>query len=56
VAKIKDKELNPDSESDSKNTGRRQIIDIDPTATVTTVTFQLEEPTDTEEGEHLFHS
>jgi hypothetical protein len=56
VAEIKDKEPNPDSESDSKNNGRRQIIDADPTATVATTTIQPEEPTDPEEGEHLFHS
>jgi hypothetical protein len=47
---------NPDSESDSENNGRRQIIDTDPTATVMTTTIQPEEPTDPEEGEHLFHS
>jgi hypothetical protein len=34
VSKIKDKEPNPDSESDSENTSRRQIIDADPTAIV----------------------
>jgi hypothetical protein len=56
VAEIKDKELNPDSESDFENTGKRQIIDADPTAIVTTATIQPEEPTDPEEGEHLFHS
>jgi hypothetical protein len=54
--KIKDKDLNPDSESDSENTGKRQIIDTDPTAIVVTTTIQPEEPTDPEEGEHLFHS
>jgi hypothetical protein len=56
VAEIKEKELNPDSESDLENNGRRQIIDADPTATITTTTIQLEEPTDPEEGECLFHS
>jgi hypothetical protein len=56
VAEIKDKELNPDSESDSENTDRRQIIDADPTVIVTTTTIQLEEPTDPEEGDRLFHS
>jgi hypothetical protein len=56
VAKIKDKEPNPDSESESKNTGKGQIIDANPTAIVTTTTIQPEEPTDPEEGEHLFHS
>jgi hypothetical protein len=56
VAEIKDKEPNPDSESDSENTGKRQIIDADPTAIVATATIQPEEPTDPEEGERLFHS
>jgi hypothetical protein len=56
VVEIKDKEPNPDSESDSKNTGKRQIIDAYPTAIVATTTIQPEEPTDLEEGEHLFHS
>jgi hypothetical protein len=56
VAEIKDKDLNPDSESDSENTGKRQIIDTDPTAIVVTATIQPEEPTDPEEGECLFHS
>jgi hypothetical protein len=55
-SEIKDKESNPDLESDSENTGKRQIIDVDPTAIVTTTTIQPEEPTDPEEGEHLFHS
>jgi hypothetical protein len=56
VAEIKDKEPNPDSESDSENTGKGQIIDADPTAIVATATIQPEEPTDPEEGECLFHS
>jgi hypothetical protein len=56
VAKIKDKEPNPDSESDSENNGKGQIIDADPTAIVVTATIQPEEPTDPEDGEHLFHS
>jgi hypothetical protein len=56
VVAIKDKELNPDSKSDSENTGKRQIIDADPTAIVATAAIQPEEPTDPEEGERLFHS
>ena len=56
VAEIKDKEPNPDSESDSENTGKGQIVDADPTAIVTTATIQPEEPTNPEEGERLFHS
>ena len=53
---IKQKELNPDLEADSKNIDRRQIIDVDPTTIVATTTIQPEEPIDPEEGEHLFHS
>jgi hypothetical protein len=36
--------------------GKRRIIDADPTAIIATATIQPEEPTDPEEGEHLFHS
>jgi hypothetical protein len=54
VAEIKDKEPNPDSESDSENTGKRQIIDADPTAIVATATIQPKEPTDLEEGDAFF--
>ena len=56
MAEVKDKEPNPDSKYDSENTGRGQIIDANPTAIVATATVQPEEPTDIEEGEHLFHS
>jgi hypothetical protein len=56
VVEIKDKKPNPDSESDSENNGKRQIIDADPTTIVVTATIQPEEPTDPEEGECLFHS
>jgi hypothetical protein len=56
VAEIKDKEPNPDSESDYENTGKGQIIDIDPTAIVAITSIQPEEPTDPKEGECLFHS
>jgi hypothetical protein len=56
VVKIKYKELNPDSESDSENTSKGKIIDADPTVIVTTATIQPEEPTDPKEGERLFHS
>jgi hypothetical protein len=56
VAEIKDKEPNPDSESDSENIGKRKIIDADPTAIVATAAIQPEEPIDPGEGERLFHS
>jgi hypothetical protein len=55
VAEIKDKEPNPDSEFDFENNNRRQIIDVDPTATVMIGTIQLEVPTNYEEGERLFY-
>jgi hypothetical protein len=48
--------LNPDSNFDLDNNKRRQIIDAEPTTTVTTATTQLEEIEDPEEGEHLFDS
>jgi hypothetical protein len=40
VAEIKDKEPNPDSKSDSENTGKRQIINADQTAIFTTTAIQ----------------
>jgi hypothetical protein len=55
-SRSKTRSRNPDSESDSENTGKGQIIDTDPTAIVMTTTIQLEEPIDPEEGEHIFHS
>jgi hypothetical protein len=54
VAKIKDKESNPNSESDYENTGKIQIIDANSTAIVTTVKIQPEEPTDPKEGSTFF--
>jgi hypothetical protein len=39
VVKIKEKYASMDSESDSENNGMRQIIDVDPTATITTTTI-----------------
>jgi hypothetical protein len=53
---IKEKYMNPDSEFDLENNGRRQIIDADPTIVVATATIQPKEPADHEEGESLFHS
>jgi hypothetical protein len=50
VVEIKDKDLNPDS----KNIGRRQIIDTSPTAIFSTAAIQPEEPADPKEGERLF--
>jgi hypothetical protein len=54
VAEIKDKESNPDSESNSENTGKGQIIEADPTSIVVTATIQPEEPTDPKRGSAFF--
>jgi hypothetical protein len=54
VAELKDKELNLDLDPNSENNKRRQIIDVEYTATIKTTTIQPEE--DPEEGERLFHS
>jgi hypothetical protein len=56
VVEIKDKDPNHNSEFDSENTDRRQIIDVDPTTIIATSTIQPNEPTDSEEGGCLFHS
>jgi hypothetical protein len=56
VAEIKDKDPNPDLESDSKNNSRRQIINTYPTTTFATATIEPKEPTYTKELERLFHS
>jgi hypothetical protein len=54
VAEIKDKELNPDSESDSENNGKSQIIDADPTAIVATTAIKPEEPQILKRGSAFF--
>jgi hypothetical protein len=56
VAEVKDKEPNPNSESDPKNIENIHIINADPTTTVVTKKNQLEELVDPEEGECLFYS
>ena len=56
MVEIKDKEPNPDSESDLENIENRQIIDAAPNATFMVATIQPKEPVDPEEGERLFHS
>jgi hypothetical protein len=48
VVEIKDKELKPNSEFDSENTGKKQIIDADPTTIFTTSTIKPKEPIDPE--------
>ena len=48
--------FNFESELDKGNDKRKQIIDVQPNATVATTKIQKEEPEDPEEEERLFHS
>ena len=60
VAKLKVSELDASSNSESKpdkgNDKGKQIIDVDPNATVATAKILKNEPEDPEEEERLFHS
>ena len=47
---------NSESEPDKGNDKGKQIIDVEPNATIATTKIQKEEPEDLEEAEHLFHS
>ena len=41
---------------DKGNEKGKKIIDVEPSATISTTKLQREEPEDLEEGERLFHS
>jgi hypothetical protein len=56
VAEVKDIVLKPNSISDLENVENRQIIDADPTSTITTTTIQREESINRKEGECVFLS
>jgi hypothetical protein len=56
VVELKAFESEVDSDSESNPEGGKWIIDVEPSATVTTTKFRLSEPKETEEGECLFHS
>jgi hypothetical protein len=56
MAKLKASESEVDSDSESNPEGGKQIIDVEPSATVATTKVQPSEPEEPEEGEHLFHS
>jgi hypothetical protein len=56
VAKVKASESNADSNSKPEPERGRWIIDVEPTATVSTTKLQPGEPDESEEGERLFHS
>jgi hypothetical protein len=53
---MKASESDPGSDSDSDPDKVKWIIDAEPSATVTTTKIHPNEPEESEEGEHLFHS
>jgi hypothetical protein len=56
VAEVKAYESNAGFESESKSERGRQIIDVEPSSTISTTKLYLGEPDEPEEGEWLFHS
>jgi hypothetical protein len=56
VAEVKASESDVGFDSKSEPERGRQIIDVEPSATVATTKIQHGEPDDLEEGECLFHS
>jgi hypothetical protein len=56
VTELKASESEANSDSESSPEGGKQIIDVEPSATVSTTKFHPSEPEEPEEGEHLFHS
>jgi hypothetical protein len=55
VVEVKSFESDVGSNSESKLENGIRIIDMEPSATVSTTKIQLNEPDETEEGERLFH-
>jgi hypothetical protein len=56
VVELKESESKADSDSESNEKGGKRIIDVEPSATVTTTKVQPSELEELEEGECLFHS
>jgi hypothetical protein len=56
VAEVKASESNVDYDFEPETERGRQIIDIEPSATIATTKLQPGEPNEPEEGEHVFHS
>jgi hypothetical protein len=56
VAKVKASESDVVFDSESELEKGRQIIDVEPNATISTTKLQPGEPDELEEGEHIFHS
>jgi hypothetical protein len=55
VVELKASDSKVDSNSESNPKGGKQIINVEPSATVTTTKVRLSEPKEQEEGEHFFH-
>jgi hypothetical protein len=56
VAEVKASESDADSDSETELERGRQIIDVEPSATIATTKLHPGEPDEPEEGERLFHS
>jgi hypothetical protein len=56
VAEVKVFELDVGLDSEPEPERGRQIIDVEPSATIATTKLQPGEPNKAEEEEHLFHS
>jgi hypothetical protein len=56
VAEVKAYELNVGFGSNSEPKRGRWIIDVEPSATISTTNIQPSEPDEPEEGERIFHS
>jgi hypothetical protein len=56
MTELKASESEADSDSESNHEGGKQIINVEPSVTITTTKVQLSKLEEPEEGEHLFHS
>jgi hypothetical protein len=56
VAEVKAFESNTDYDSEPETERERWIIDMEPSATISSTKLQPGEPDEPEEGERLFHS
>jgi hypothetical protein len=56
VAEVKSSESDVGSDSKSEPKKGRQVIDVEPSAIISTTKIHLGEPNEPEEGERLFHS
>jgi hypothetical protein len=56
VAEVKASESDAGSDSETEPERGRQIIDVEPSAIISTTKLHPGEPNEPVEGEHLFHS